>query len=583
MKINAFQIFHKILLKEGFIRKGGGRLHCYQANLPIKGKVFGIEICFDSDDFIELPTIRVISWPDNIPSFQPHVESNGKLCYLDHEYIYLDRYDPYSSLHIILESAKKLLSTYVKQDNDYLENEFSDEFTSYWGGEALVFVRAWEKNSTISLFERTPLSINSSPRIEGIIYKTQKQLSHWLNKRNAINANETIPLAEVVIVKLKKACIIPIHSNWPPNSTKELLTWMTEIDHGATQSLTHKMGKTLAKKKSLFIIITSTSGHVGIYVKYHKFVTERFKRNTNNLLKRRKGIKLQSPYNILSSKFAAKDEIFTKYFVVDASDERISSRNQSDKFSLIGKRIAIIGCGTVGGYAAQLLNQIGAGIKSKIGKGCLDLFDNDLLEIDNLGRHILSSSYVMDNKAQAIAHYLQTHSYSENLNINGYDEKINPKAIKKLKGYDIVIDLTGNEEFSTALNHYNHKQERELHVIYAWIVLGGKGVRALLDDFTGACYRCLRLEKNGVLGERFGLLPSSAIPPQPITRQCGSSYFPYASGASAACATLVQQMVIDYFSGSSSPRFRHLSLSTDILSAKHGNPKRYKKCQCCSI
>ena len=575
MTKSNYQIIHDILLSKGFKRCKSNNYgnHCYQANLLINEKEFGVEFCFSSVDFIDLPIIRVISWPKGIASCLPHLEENGKLCYLDHEFIYLDRYDVFNSIHTILDSLNNLLTQYASSDKKNLQEDYADEFTAYWHGEYNTFVRSWEEKTTISLFERKSLS-NQNLINECVVHDSIEQLEYWMKTRNVTKKEKFISFSNVISIELKNPSVIPINTIWPPKSINELLGWLVKIEHRAAQSLMYKLEKILSNKKSVFIIISTFSGHVGAYVTFNKTVIEQLRRKKNRKNKFKKKL-----YDIFCGRYAAKS--FKRYSVEDASDKRITSRNQLTEFSLIGKKIAIIGCGTVGGYAAHLLSQLGVGIKN-INNGCLDLYDNDLLLADNIGRHILNSSYIMDNKALATAHYVRSQSYSEDLNINGFNEKIDPSQLKKWKKYDIIIDLTGNEAFSTAFNHYIHKKEQNIHVLYAWIVLGGKGVRSLLDDFTGACYRCLRVENEKGITERFKLLTSSSKPPEPITRQCGSAYFPYASSASVSCAGLVQQTIIDYFSDNSYPRFRHLSLTSDIMHTKHSNPKKLKECSVCS-
>ena len=247
-------------------------------------------------------------------------------------------------------------------------------------------------------------------------------------------------------------------------------------------------------------------------------------------------------------------------------------------------KIAVIGCGTIGGYAALLLNQTGAGIKDNKDRGCLHFYDSGELDIDNIGRHILNLSYVGLNKAKSLEHFLIKRSFTEKTEIKGYSNSFSPNKITELRRheYDLVIDLTGNDVFSTALNHYRHSLNEGVTILYAANYLGGNAVRAFLDDGKGACYRCLRTDREEDLYLRFPLLKKGQPAPQPITRQCGATYFPYASAASTACASLVQQLTLDYFSGNPSPRFRHLSLSSDIKYTKNLNPKRAVNCQCCN-
>ncbi|MEE1721090.1 ThiF family adenylyltransferase, partial [Pseudomonas aeruginosa] len=65
---------------------------------------------------------------------------------------------------------------------------------------------------------------------------------------------------------------------------------------------------------------------------------------------------------------------------------------------LAGKNIALVGCGAIGGYLADLLVKSGAGFLG----GSLVLIDDDELSVGNLGRHFLGFEYIGQNKAAAL-------------------------------------------------------------------------------------------------------------------------------------------------------------------------------------
>ena len=576
--MNSYQIFHRILISEGFISVSrGDGIHRYEGNISVSGKVFSVEIAYTKCDFVELPIVRVLSWPEEIPKLLPHVEPNKKLCYLDHERVYLDRYDPVHSFHTILENVRRLLASYVSLDSEPLENDFSDEFTAYWGASSPLFLRSHAADACLSTFTRNSISTEREVT-EFVIHSSDEQIDKWVASRNGETQTLKALKHKAITVRINSLPMIPVEGAWPPKSSEDVFNWLLERDKRAAQSLMSKVGEILKQNnRSMFVTLLTTSGAVGYLVKYGDLLQKRFKRSSK---KSNKGLDVKTT---LLSKLAGSGQEFTRYNIIDSTDKRICSRNQSDELSLIGKKIAVIGCGTVGGYAAKLLNQIGAGLSSSSAKGCLDIYDSDYLEPDNLGRHFLDAEYVHENKAKAMAHFLKSRSYSEEQNIRGYSDAMSPQAVGQLKCYDLVIDVTGNEQFSTSLNHCIHRGLDEVVVLYSWVDMGGKAVRALIDDFSGACYRCLRKGVGSNLEERFPLLAKNETPPEAISRECSSTYFTYASASSMACASLVQQLAADYFSSNPSPRFRHLSLTNDVLHTKHGNPQKLKGCVGCSI
>lgn len=56
-------------------------------------------------------------------------------------------------------------------------------------------------------------------------------------------------------------------------------------------------------------------------------------------------------------------------------DKYVAERNVPEGPTLAGKRVALIGCGTIGGFLAELLVKAGAGLND----GDLALIDPDIL------------------------------------------------------------------------------------------------------------------------------------------------------------------------------------------------------------
>nr|MBF4307667.1 hypothetical protein [Vibrio anguillarum] len=116
----------------------------------------------------------------------------------------------------------------------------------------------------------------------------------------------------------------------------------------------------------------------------------------------RRGISTNIASQRLTSKLWLKNMERTKVQLAD--HEFITTRNlaQAD-LSLAGYRIALLGAGTIGGFVAKMLLDVGAGTS----QGSLSIFDTDDLSTDNLGRHILPAQFVGWIKSFALANYLR--------------------------------------------------------------------------------------------------------------------------------------------------------------------------------
>jgi hypothetical protein len=85
--------------------------------------------------------------------------------------------------------------------------------------------------------------------------------------------------------------------------------------------------------------------------------------------------------------------------VVQRVDHSWLHTRAGDGRDLANKEVIVVGCGSLGGYLGHLL--------AKAGVGKLTLMDNDALEWDNIGRHVLGASAIGPSKAKSLAKNLQ--------------------------------------------------------------------------------------------------------------------------------------------------------------------------------
>ncbi len=106
------------------------------------------------------------------------------------------------------------------------------------------------------------------------------------------------------------------------------------------------------------------------------------------------------------------------------------------QLSLREKRAAIIGCGGLGGYTAELL--------ARVGLGGISLCDGDCFEESNLNRQCLAlPSNLGKNKALAAAERIA--AIDKSIELKVFTRPLGPEnAAEILSGADIVIDALDN-------------------------------------------------------------------------------------------------------------------------------------------
>lgn len=157
-----------------------------------------------------------------------------------------------------------------------------------------------------------------------------------------------------------------------------------------------------------------------------------------------------------------------------------------DQVKLLSSRVAIVGCGGLGGHVATLL--------SRLGVGALTLCDHDVFDESNLNRQLLAresrlgqnKALVAEDEIRAVASHVETRTHPI---------FANPDTLPDiLAGADIAVDcldsLTTRRHLETAAHAlgipfiYGSVAGEEG---FAMLTLpGGKGLRAVLGGAEGA-------------------------------------------------------------------------------------------------
>ncbi len=203
------------------------------------------------------------------------------------------------------------------------------------------------------------------------------------------------------------------------------------------------------------------------------------------------------------------------------------------------QRIAIIGCGAVGGYLTNLLIQSGY-------QG-FTLVDYDTFQADNCYRHILPKQYVGIQKVLALKNLLED-SYID-VSITPVNESAIDWATREnIIEHSVIISATGNPTLERRLNQLFHKHSPKGHIFLStWVEpvgLGGHVVLAASE--SQGCLNCLFTNEN----EFSGVLTTSFIEPgQKITRNltgCGGAFTPF-SGLDAQQTALLAARTLETY------------------------------------
>ena len=487
--------------------------------------------------FFDLPRIRLLEIPPELPNAVPHLGAEGGLCYLAKGTVVLDIYDPVGQSLACLQRAAAVLGQILKGE---MIEDLAEEFFAYWNG-WLCFVDMQgedlgRQNCIVAQANGNPL---------WFITDNEDRTTRKLHSLGYQVTDKTVLTYRVKTTAQPR----PLTSHWPPETVGDVLAWQSTLDPRCRRKIHERIKEGQSKKANgVLIIIESPLMTYGFVVLFDHQVSQKTK-----LADRR------------DSSFGLK---VMPVSVIRIDDRYLAQRNIPKSKTLAGKRIALVGCGTIGGYLSDMLVKAGAGSCG----GKLTLVDFDGLLPQNIGRHRLGFPDLLSNKAEAMAKELKR--LSPGVEVHALPVDVRQAQLGKL---DLLIDATGEE----SLGHWLCGRYRApTPMLSVWIEGPGTAVRALLrTNASGACYRCLwQSHRRGELRSTIDALPNILA-----GHGCEGLYVPFPASVSVQAASLGAEMALDWVKGVHSPALRtRLIDQTHHLATPDCDPLRDHDCPLCN-
>jgi len=487
--------------------------------------------------FFDLPRIRLLDIPPELPKAVPHLGADGGLCYIAKGTVVLDIYDPVGQSLACLQRAAEVFGRILKGE---MVEDLAEEFFAYWNG-WLCFVDMQggdlgRQNCIVARANGNPLWFITD--------------NEDLTTRKLHSLGYQVTDTTVLTYRVKTtAQPRPLTSHWPPETVGDVLAWQGTLDSRCRRKIHERIKEGQRKKANgVLIIIESPLMTYGFAVLFDRQASQKTK-----LADRR------------DSSFGLK---VMPVSVIRIDDRYLAQRNIPKSKTLAGKRIALVGCGTIGGYLSDMLVKAGAGTCG----GKLTLVDFDCLLPQNIGRHRLGFPDLLSNKAEAMAKELKRLS-------PGAEVYALPVDVRQaqLGQPDLLIDATGEE----SLGHWLCGRYRvPTPMLSVWIEGPGTAVRALLrTNASGACYRCLwHSRQRGEFRSTLDALPNILA-----GHGCEGLYVPFPASVSVQAASLGAEMALDWINGVHSPALRtRLIDQTHQLATPDCDPLRDQGCPLCN-
>lgn len=541
---------HAVLAARGFTPSEGGGSDSYCGTVKVGSISVELEVVVRDFDFVSFPAISVRNTEKLPKPLTAHLRSDGTLCYADEATFILDRFQPGPSVLRAIEQAVETLRVLLHGNPT---GEILAELPAYWGGRPVAFI---DDPSSLTQVSTGILDLRNGFALTAAAADSSK-LKRW---EKAIGAK----------LKLGRSYGI-LHCSHPivppaatPSTFGEVLEW--------AQSLAEN-GEDVAALSALFgdelpgLFVSGPNAVLGFVV------TESPLTNAAARKSIRAG-KLGAM--VLQQKTVHK---FERLHGVRADKDELVQRNFDGPPPLAGKRIALIGCGTIGSLLARPLVQSGAGHGSE-----LLLADSGTMAPGNVGRHALGVRYLGRNKAEALAEELGLNFPDAHIETMPRDART---MFSSLASYDLVIDATGNVHFSQALNAQARERRRTgpfPPVIYAMIFGNGIAVQTFLESGKegSACFKCLKPTHN----EDWRYSPIKAgVETTTAVRPCGfGSFAPFGVEASNVAANLALRHTLDVLAGKPGAGLRTRVIDSELGRARDDKTASVSdKCPVCNL
>jgi molybdopterin/thiamine biosynthesis adenylyltransferase len=490
----------------------------YKGELRCGSEVVPVWLDIIDQEFVRLPRIILLKRPAILPAICSHIGSDNAICYASDRLTHIDIHNAAAQVLYCLDQAEMLLNQLATSDP---RADTKDEFLSYWQGEPVLVdtslraerTRAWR------------VSLHGMPRWI-VSPGTREDVEGRYGPAGVV-------LAEGMPAYILPASKPPVVSGdiWPPTTRHDLARWLHATDKEALRALEEKLRQFhKSRHERLLVVFTHDSAWFGFKTGFNKAFRS----------------KHRTPKEWIHHVFWGQGSkaAIERVQPVRIDDAYVISRNLSGRRNLTGKKIVVAGCGAIGGYLAELLVRAGAGI----GSGELVLVDPDRFMPGNLGRHILGVPDLFRPKAVALKEWIESRfPQSRIVAIKNDVRNIS------FRGVDLLIDATGEQALSAALNLRYLAGKLPGAVLYAWIAGPGTAAQCLLVDSPNyGCHRCLWTADGQ---ERYSPL-REPVDPVVMGHGCDDAFVPFSAAAAMQAASLAGQLALDWINATPSPRMR---------------------------
>lgn len=501
----------------------------------------------------ELVVAAKLGWPNTLPlvflqpwdafGIIPHVETDGFVCFAHEAGLIIDHNRLATVALEVVRSAIQVLTDGVRGRN---VQDFVDEFQPYWNRQKVI-------GSLTCLVEPTPEPKVVRLLLEGNNYKFV--CDHEDSVRDYLSG------AQPKVFTQKKAIYVPLplgsvvvppHPEEPWTVAYFLDTIYSQVKGSDRKQIAKLCAGIKQHNEFLVLFLPKADGTGGTL-----FGLEFRGDKGNHTLAGGQETKTAKPYKLIR-----KDRSF------------LLPRGGASG-ELHEKHVALVGCGSIGGFLAFEL--------ARAGIGTLTLVDPDMLVEENIFRHVLGRKHTGDQKVHALKKRLEEEiPYVCVSTLESRIEEAIDQGHFDPSSFDAIVCSVGSPSIDLYLNRMAYGSSSTFPpMLYTWVEAYGIGGHVIVTNNTRAsgCLECLYTampdDQDG-----YHCRASFAKPAQEFGRNisgCSGLFIPYGSTTAVKAAAMAAEATVKVLSGETegNPLRSFRGPSADFLANGYELANRY--------
>jgi len=396
--------------------------------------------------FPNIKPVIALDFEVNTASDFPHLMRNGAICYADDEGLLLDESNPAGVIRDALFKASKTIFQSVEGQS---KEDYIREFDYYWRGQNRV---TYAKSICGKLAKPVIVLAVTLENGKLFIGQGKDELENYLTK---------------------------VGQNWIKDSWEELLYIPLVTNHGI--SFLNRWDVTTVR--SIILGNIGFKERVFRHLRYNKNLPVYLTMPADNSSQIHFAVRFDKVRSRKHPLLEKKKNFGITPIAIDRMDKEYLIKRGGGSMSLITKKVAIIGAGAIGGIISVEL--------AKAGVASLVLVDQDILEAENVLRHVLGiNDGVGKYKVSILKERIE--NSIPHCKVSAIPKRFEDLGVSDIdfSQIDLVINCTGVENIGFIINKKLWPKNASIHT---WVEPMGIGGHALLSLGNGesGCFKCL--------------------------------------------------------------------------------------------